>query len=111
MAAYYKVVGEEYYYEDREKFRSAVSRSDLVLVKFFIQNEGQAFRMVYETYSKPDNAWRLQIYHFLKKIGQTLWNDDLEEIEGILLGYRGMYGGATCDASALSGRIIEGIAR
>lgn len=91
MASYYKVVGEEYYYDDRDKFLDAVEKNILLMRRFYIKNDIQNFRIAYETYALPINYWRLEAYYSLKKIGEKLWNADLENMEGFILGYRGMY--------------------
>ena len=90
MAAYYKAVGEDFFYSDRDKFQTASDDGILIKQRFFIKNKAQAFKLFYEVYSNSENVWRLHIYHLLKRIGQNFWNADLEEIEGIILGYRRM---------------------
>lgn len=86
MVAYCTPMGEQFYYADRDKFESAAKSGSLKKKRFYIKNEKQSFRLVYEIFATPENFWRLQTYRVLKKIGQNCWNEDLEAVERILLG-------------------------
>lgn len=94
MVAYYKAVGEPYYYRDRDKFINGAKDGLLVWRKFFIKNEKQDFRMSYEVFALPTESWRLDLYAYVKRVGQRLWTPDLEAIESIVLGYREVLVGA-----------------
>jgi len=91
MASYYKVAGEDFYYDNWEKYAELCKMHILKKERFYIKNNSQSFKIIYECFSKPENAWRVELYKSIKKIGQSIWNDDLEKIEGILLGYEGIY--------------------
>jgi hypothetical protein len=87
MAIFYRGVGEEYDETDGQPFGEYVASGKMQMTTFFIANEVQDFRMRYTTYALPGEEWRAGLYRQLKKIGQSRWNEDLETIERILLGY------------------------
>jgi hypothetical protein len=87
MAIFYRAVGDEFDETDGQPFREYVASGQMTKTTFFITNEGCDFRMRYTTYALPGEEWRAGLYRQLKRIGQTRWNEDLETIERILLGY------------------------
>lgn len=87
MAVFYKAVGELCDEKDGQEFYPHVIKGDIVKKRFFIKNTGQNFRLVYTVYCLKGEEWRVEIYREIKKIGQDLWNEQLEKLEGWLLGY------------------------
>jgi len=87
MAIFYRAVGENFDETDGQPFAEHVAAGAMKRTTFFIANEGQGFRLKYTAYTLPGEEWRAGLYKQLKKIGQAHWNEDLESIERILLGY------------------------
>jgi hypothetical protein len=87
MAIFYRAVGEEFDETDGQPFGEYVAAGRMKRTTFFIADEERGFRMKYTTNALPGEEWRTGLYRQLKKIGQTRWNEDLETIERILLGY------------------------
>jgi hypothetical protein len=88
MAVFYKAVSEMHDEKDGQNFDDYVKGGQLTRSRFYIQNEGQRFKLMYVTYCRAGEEWRAEIYKCIKKVGQEIWNDQLEHLEGWLLGYQ-----------------------
>ena len=87
LAVFYRAVHEWFDEKGGQDFSSHVRSGELSELRFFIQNKGQNFRLMYVTYCRVGDEWRAELYRSIKKIGQEVWNDELERLEGWLLGY------------------------
>lgn len=86
MASYNRAEHDLEYHEPL-LFEEYCKRGDILRSTFVIKNKCQRFRVVYDLYAPPDQAWRFDVYRKIKEVGQNRWNVDLEKIESILLGY------------------------
>lgn len=87
LAVFYRAVHECYDEKDGQDFGEHVKAGDLSETRFFIQNKDQSFRIMYVAYCKKEEQWRAELYRSIKKIGQKVWNEELERLEGQILGY------------------------
>lgn len=87
MAAFYRATHETFDETGGQPFAKYVASGHLRRSHFFISNEGQDYRLVYIIYTLPGEEWRADLYKVLKKVGQDFWNDELEALQGSLLGY------------------------
>jgi len=85
MAAFYKVIGEQFDETDGQPFAKHVAAGTIAKARFFIQNEGQDFTIIYTTFALPGEEWRMSLYKALKKEGQTRWSKAMGAIEEYLL--------------------------
>ena len=92
MAIFYRAVQDRFDETEGQPFQKYVSSGKLSRSHFFVSNEGQSFRTIYLVYTVPGEEWRAVLYKTLKKTGQMVWNDELEALEGWLLGYEGYEG-------------------
>ena len=88
MAIFYRGVGENFDETNGQPFRKYVESGQLTRSVFYIQNANQKFRIFYSIYTLAGEEWRAELYKQLKKSTQIgKWCQDMEIIEGTLLGY------------------------
>lgn len=94
MAMFYRATHERFDETGGQPFAKYVAAGQITRMHFFVSNSNSQgpYRIVYFLYTLPGEEWRAQVLKCLIKILQTTWNDELEALEGWLLGYEG-YGG------------------
>jgi hypothetical protein len=88
MSVFYRAISDmfdEKYGQDFDKF---VKSGKMKRLRFYIKNISQDFVIFYTVYTLPGEEWRAEMYKKLKKVGQNVWNEDLQNIEDILYGYK-----------------------
>ncbi len=86
LAVFYRATHEKFDEKSGQDFTSFVRGGLLSESRFFVRNRGQSFTIMYVLYCRRGEEWRSELYKKIKKIGQEVWNEDLERFEGWLLG-------------------------
>jgi hypothetical protein len=87
MAVFYKATGERFDETDGQEFWKHVQCGGIERSRFFVHNDGQAFITMYTVYVLPEERWRVPMYKALKKSGQSMWSQAMEDFEHRLLNY------------------------
>ena len=88
MSVFYRATSEKFDEKDGQPFDKFFRSGKISRLKFYIKNKSQDFVILYTVYTLPGEEWRAEMYKGLKKVGQNIWNSDLQSIEDILFGYR-----------------------
>lgn len=88
MSVFYRATSDMFDEKYGQKFDKFVKLGKIDRLNFYIKNISQDFIIFYTVYTLPGEGWRAEMYKKLKKVGQNVWNDDLQNIEDILFGYQ-----------------------
>jgi hypothetical protein len=88
MSVFYRAVPERFDEKGGQPFDKFVKSGQINRITFYTKNKSQNFRIFYTVYTLYGEEWRAQMYKNLKKVGQNIWNEDLQAIEDLLYGYR-----------------------
>lgn len=84
MAVFYRVTSDTFDEKVGQPFDNLVKSGQIHRLKFYIKNKLQDFTIFYTVYTLPGEEWRADAYKALKKIGQNIWNKELQNIEDML---------------------------
>ena len=88
MAVFGRGVGENIDETNGQPFSKYVESGHMTRTVFYIQNSEQKFRIFYNIYTLAGEQWRAELFKQLMKSTQIgKWCQDMEIIEGTLLGY------------------------
>jgi hypothetical protein len=87
MAVFCDGVGHNTDITNGQDFAKYVNSGLIKKTIFYISNSNQNFKIIYYVYTMPGEDWRAELYKQLKKNGQSKWCQDMEIMEGTLLGY------------------------
>lgn len=88
MSVFYRATSDIFDEKDGQSFDKFVKSGQLSKSNFYIKNQSQDFVIFYTVYTLPGEEWRAEMYKGLKKVGQNIWNSNLQSIEDILFGYQ-----------------------
>jgi hypothetical protein len=88
MSVFYRAVPERFDEKSGQPFDEFVKSGKINRITFYIKNRSQDFRIFYTVYTLRGEEWRAEMYKKLKKVGQNIWNEDLQAIEDLLYGYQ-----------------------
>lgn len=94
MAVFYRALHEKFDETGGQPFEEYVSAGKICKARFFVRDKigDRPFRVRFTLYTVPGEEWRAHVYKSIVEVCQTTWNEELESIEGALLGYDGYEG-------------------